>query len=154
MSQWGKKKESERARWTTSGGGKELKKRKIMGRGEAFQQVVCVCQIIKLYAWYGVAPHQQQTLQLSLKHDKSTPRLSYNSFGLHVNHHYRPLKFANNSQLHMGPIDQIKVNSQTSPIEASSPPMSNGHTRGDLRRPAFLIERSPTVARGEEGNDL
>lgn len=30
----------------------------------------------------------------------------------------------------MGPIDQIKVNSQTSPIEASSPPMSNGHTRG------------------------
>lgn len=54
----------------------------------------------------------------------------------------------------MDPIDQIKVNSQMSPIEASSPLISNGHTTGTTGRPAFLIERSLTVARGEEGNDL
>lgn len=80
--------------------------------------------------------------------------MSNNSSGLHLNHHYWQLKFANISELHVDPIDQIKVNSQTSPIETSSPPMSNGHTTGTTGRPAFLIERSLTVVRGEEGNDL
>lgn len=41
-----------------------------------------------------------------------------------------------------------------SPIEASSLPVSADHTTGTQRRLAFLIERSLTAAREEEGNDL
>lgn len=131
---------------------KKKKREKNYGEGRGFQQVVYVCQIIKLYT--STAPHQQQTLQLSLKHNKSIPSPSNNSSGLRLNRHYWQLKFANNSELHVDPIDHIKVNSQMSPIEASSPPMSNGHTTGTTGRLVFLIERLLTVARGEEGNDL
>lgn len=69
----------------------------------------------KIVHWYSTAPHQQQTFQLSLKRNNSIQRLSNNSFWLHLNHHYWQLKFANNSGLHMDPIDQIKVNSQNGP---------------------------------------
>lgn len=51
----------------------------------------------------------------------------------------------------MDHIYQIRVNGQVSPIEASSLP---DHTTGTRGRLAFLIERSLTAARGEEGNDL
>lgn len=54
----------------------------------------------------------------------------------------------------MNRTDQIKVNSQMLLIEASLPSLSSSSTTGTAGRPAFLIERTLTVARGEEGNDL
>lgn len=86
------------------------RERKIMG-GRLSTSRLCLSDH-KIVHWYSTAPHQPQTFQLSLKRNNSIPRLSNKRFWLHLNHHYWQLKFANNSGLHVDPIDQIKVNSQ------------------------------------------
>lgn len=141
-----------RVRWGRVGGGNEQRREE--NNGERLSTSRPCLSDHKTVHWCSAAPHRQQTFQLSPKRNNSTPRRNNNSFGLHLNHHYWQLKLSSNWGPTHRPIYQIKVNSRTSLIEASSSTVSNGHTTGTTGRPAFLIERSPTVARGREGNDL
>lgn len=84
----------------------------------------------------------------SCRRDAIIPRLAgIASSRLHLTQRDWMLKFDNHAAAPPGPARPIRINSQTSPIEA--PRAGTGGLGGGL-----LIERSLTAAREEEGNDL
>lgn len=92
--------------------GKSTKERKTTGRGEAWTSRLCLSDHKLVQHSTSLTENTPAVTATQQVHTKREQPL------LHVNRCYRHPKFANNSEQHADPIDQIKVNSQTLPDQS------------------------------------